>query len=304
MLTEIDTAIPVSVLMTAYNREDFIAEAIESVLASEFEDFELIIVDDASTDNTLKIAKAYEIKDRRVKVLANEQNLGDYPNRNKAASYAKGTYIKYVDSDDKILPNGLGTMVSVMDKFPGAAFGFSDCHPGHKKKYPVLLSGEQALRKHFTGGGLLQAGPSTSIIRRKDFNKMGGFSDKRYVSDYDLWLHFCLFYAVVIFEPDLVWVRSHEGQEMDMGKLPYYSLNYNLHRDFINNTANPFTIDERKKLLFNYRVLLGRRVYQRLIKLFGFKRTWQTIKSAGENAGVFIMAFLPMKKLEYKDVEQ
>ena len=304
MLTEIDTAIPVSVLMTAYNREDFIAEAIESVLASDFKDFELIIVDDASTDNTLKIAQAYEIKDSRVKVFANKQNLGDYPNRNKAASYAKGTYIKFVDSDDKILRHGLGTMVSVMDNFPGAAFGFSDCHPGNEKKYPISYSGEQALRKHFTGGGLLQAGPSTAIIRRKDFNKMGGFSGKRYISDYELWLQFCLFYEAVIFEPELVWVRSHAGQEMDIGKLPYYSFNYNLHKDFIKNTTNPFTAEERKKLLFNYRVLLGRRVYQRLLKWFGLKRTWQTIKSSGENAGIFFMAFLPMKNIENLDGKQ
>ncbi len=302
LVAEINKEIIVSVLMTAYNRADYIAEAIESVLASDFKDFELIIVDDASTDDTVKIAKEYEKKDSRIKVYVNQQNLGDYPNRNKAASFAKGKYIKYVDSDDKILPHGLSVMVSAMEQFNDAAFGFSDCRPDNKN-YPVFYKGDQALRKHFTGGGLLQAGPSTTIISRKHFNKLGGFSGKRYISDYEMWLQLCLNYPVVVFEPVLVWVRSHQGQEMDLGKLPYYHLNYNLHKDFINNTANPFTLNERKKLLFNYRVLLGRRIYQRLIKWFGFKRSWQTIKSAGENAGIFLIAFLPMKKLDYKDVE-
>src|ERR1700748_2916719 len=90
----------VSVLMTAYNREKYIEEAIESVLASSYTNLELIIVDDCSKDNTVEIARSYEARDPRVKVFINEKNLGDYPNRNRAASLAKGEYIKYVDSDD------------------------------------------------------------------------------------------------------------------------------------------------------------------------------------------------------------
>ncbi|HEV2714429.1 MAG TPA: glycosyltransferase family A protein, partial [Terriglobales bacterium] len=93
----------VSVLMTAYNREKYIAEAIESVLASNFKDFELIIVDDCSKDRTAEIARRYT-SDSRVQVHVNEKNLGDYPNRNRAASLARGKYLKYLDSDDVIYP--------------------------------------------------------------------------------------------------------------------------------------------------------------------------------------------------------
>ena len=78
-----NSRILVSVLMTSFNREKYIAEAIESVLASTYKDFELIIVDDCSKDNTVGIAKKYEELDSRVKVYINEVNLGDYPNRNK-----------------------------------------------------------------------------------------------------------------------------------------------------------------------------------------------------------------------------
>ena len=70
----------VSVLMTAYNRQQFIAEAIESVLASTYINFELIIVDDCSKDDTVLIAKTYEKLDARIQVHINEQNLGDYGN--------------------------------------------------------------------------------------------------------------------------------------------------------------------------------------------------------------------------------
>ena len=74
----------VSILMTCYNREKYIGEAIESVLASSYTNLELIIVDDHSSDNTVGIARAYAAKDSRVNVYVNELNLGDYPNRNKA----------------------------------------------------------------------------------------------------------------------------------------------------------------------------------------------------------------------------
>src|SRR6185437_494289 len=245
----------VSVLMTAYNRENFIKEAIESVLASTYSNFELIIFDDCSTDNTLAIAKEIAATDNRVTVYKNDQNLGDYPNRNKAASYAKGKYIKYVDSDDRINPEGLKVMVEAMERYTNAAFGFCDAREDRYANYPVLYTGEEALRKHFFGGGLLQAGPASTIIRLDAFKKIGGFSGKRYISDYEAWLQFCLSFPVLILPPNLVWIRNHTGQENDLGKLAYYHLNYNLHKNFIQNTDNPFTETERNKLLYNYRIL-------------------------------------------------
>ena len=113
----------VSVLMTSYNREKYIGEAIESVLNSSYRHFELIIVDDGSKDRTMEIARQYAEKDQRVKVYRNERNLGDYPNRNKAASYATGKYLKYVDADDLIYPWGLELLVQMMEKFPNAGWG-------------------------------------------------------------------------------------------------------------------------------------------------------------------------------------
>src|SRR5690606_39934476 len=108
----------ISVLMTTYNREEYVAEAIESVLASSYANFELIIVDDCSKDKTVEIAKGYAANDNRIKVYVNEKNLGDYPNRYKAASLTNGKYIKYVDSDDYIYPTGLEIMVNTMEQFP------------------------------------------------------------------------------------------------------------------------------------------------------------------------------------------
>jgi glycosyltransferase involved in cell wall biosynthesis len=90
----------VSVLLTSYNRERYIAEAIESVLCQSFEDFELVISDNRSTDRTLEIVQDYAKRDPRIRVSLNESNIGQFGNRRKAASLARGRFLKYHDSDD------------------------------------------------------------------------------------------------------------------------------------------------------------------------------------------------------------
>ncbi|MBK6479814.1 MAG: glycosyltransferase family 2 protein [Saprospiraceae bacterium] len=140
----------VSVLMTAYNREKFISEAIESVLTSTYLNFELIIVDDCSKDSTVEIAKSYEAQDKRIRVYNNEINQGDYPNRNTAAGYARGKYLKYVDSDDLIYPHGLEIFVTAMEQFPEAALSFSSRIAQWDKPFPMYLEPNQSLRTHFS----------------------------------------------------------------------------------------------------------------------------------------------------------
>ena len=105
----------ISVLITTYNREQFVSEAIESVLQSTFQDFELIVVDDASVDKTVSVIRNYTDKDSRIKLYINEVNVGDYPNRIKAVQYATGDYIKFVDADDKIYPWTLCAFVSAIE---------------------------------------------------------------------------------------------------------------------------------------------------------------------------------------------
>ncbi|MFN8256706.1 MAG: glycosyltransferase family A protein [Bacteroidales bacterium] len=204
----------VSVLMTAYNREKYIAEAIESVLASTYQNWELIVLDDGSKDQTVEIARLYEAKDTRIKVFINERNLGDYPNRNKAASYARGKFIKYLDSDDLIYPHGLEVMVNAMEKFPEAGFGTQYYIREPKIRYPFLLTPEIAFKEHFWGNGFFLSGPSGTIIKKDTFEKIGGFSGKRHLGDTELWLLLGAKYPVVVFQPALIWWRQHENQEM------------------------------------------------------------------------------------------
>lgn len=205
--------------MTAYNRERYIAVAIESVLASGFKDFELIIVDDHSTDNTMSIIRLYKERDSRIRVYQNEKNLGDYPNRNKAASYAKGKYIKYVDSDDYIYPDGLKIMVDAMEKFPEAKMGLCSLKPDKHRPFPFVLDPKQAYEYQFFGPGLFYIGPLSAIFNRDSFFELGCFLPNRMVSDNHMWYKSALHYPVVLMSDGIVWARSHDDQQLnDAGK--------------------------------------------------------------------------------------
>jgi glycosyltransferase involved in cell wall biosynthesis len=240
--------------MTAYNREKYIAEAIESVLASSYQNFELIIVDDYSSDNTAKISKSYEAKDDRIKVFVNKTNLTQFTNRNKAASYAKGEWLKYVDSDDVIYPYTLQWMIEGMQKFPDAAVGFCLKSTIAEKPLPYKLEPTESIRRHFFDGGLLFVGPSGLIIKRKVFESVGGFEDFGMPSDNHLTLKIAAQYTVVAMPRDLFWWRLHEEQVFSQNKKNYYNIlnNYNYVRDILINYS-PLSKAENDKLLFSYK---------------------------------------------------
>lgn len=207
----------VSVLMTAYNRESYIGEAIESVLLSTYKYLELIIVDDCSIDRSFEIAAMYAAKDERVRVYRNDQNLGDYINRNRAAGYAKGKYLKYLDSDDKIYPWGLAAMVSCMECYPEAGLGLMSYGLPANRIYPIKLSPQEAYTAFFFRNALWAMGPSGAILRRSAFETMGGFSGKPYVGDTELWLKMARGFDLVRMPLDLIWWREHEQQQLKEG---------------------------------------------------------------------------------------
>ena len=264
----------VSVLMTAYNREKYITEAIESVLASTFLDFELIVVDDGSTDRSHEIALAYAKRDARIRVYRNEKNLTDYHNRNRAAELARGKYLKYLDSDDRIYPHGLELMVTSMEKFPEAGLGL--CQPDSQQgPYPIQMSPHEAYREHFLleSGFLSSYGPSFSIIRADAFRAMGGFSGKRYVGDFELWLKLVARSPVVKMVMGLIWYRIHEAQELSITftRTEPVHLQYEVLTNVISNQPGLLSPTEQAQALRRLKHLharsifsLARRGYQRV----------------------------------------
>jgi glycosyltransferase involved in cell wall biosynthesis len=208
----------VSVLLTTYNRESFLAPAIESVLCQSYGNFELLIVDDASTDRTVEIARVYERLDSRVRVVVNERNLGQFRNRNRAAELARAPLLKYHDSDDLMYPHCLSVMVPMLLSEPRAGFGLSSGSRWPGGPCPMLLTPRMAYQREFFGEGLFFCGPAGAIFRADVFRELGGFIDEGVASDHLFWMRACKTISVLLMPADLFWYRLHPAQEFQSAK--------------------------------------------------------------------------------------
>lgn len=256
----------VSVLMTAWNRQNYLPEAIQSVLDSSYENFELIICDDCSSDNTVAIANKFAEGDSRIKVYQNDKNLGDYNNRNKAASYATGKYLKYLDSDDRIYPHSLNLMVNGMEQYPEAAFAFEAAHIHLTRpalQYPKLFHPAESFREHFHNNGFFYSGPSSIIFRKDVFREFNGFSGRRFMSDLELMFRIALRYPVLILQPGLVWLRT-EGDREGLAEFATPAVlgeRYKLVISFLNQS--PLSAEEKRKAMLSLDKVLARHILKR-----------------------------------------
>ena len=284
----------VSVLMTAYNREKYIAEAIESVLASTFQDFELIIVDDCSRDHTVEIVRRYT-SDPRLQVHVNEKNLGDYPNRNRAASLAKGQYLKYVDSDDYIYPRGLQIMVEMFEPFTQAAVGFCSFAQVSERPYPFQLSPREAYQYSYFNRthSIFSRASLSSIIRRDKFEAVGGFTGKRMVGDFEMWHILAARFPVVLLPDGIVWNREHPAQEIqDFRNRPSDAFTYNrISIDYLQRPECPLLPDERKRALKMIRRGQARRILREIAHCRGGTARKLLAQSALKPAQIVPTAF-------------
>jgi hypothetical protein len=204
----------VSVLVTLYNRERYVAAAIESVLAQSLQDFEIVVTDDMSTDGSAAVVAALAARDSRIRLHRNPRNLGDYANRNHAASLARGTYLKFHDSDDVMYPHCLETMVTLLAREPSAVLALSNGGYWPGGPVPILSTPSMSYRREFLGHGLFMAGPAGALFRRDAFEASGGFEDHGPASDYLYWMRVCARHDVVLVPGDLFWYRVHDGQSL------------------------------------------------------------------------------------------
>jgi len=268
--------------MTVYNRAEFVASAIESVLGQTFRDFELIIVDDGSEDSSAEVARRYE-KDSRVKVHTNVRNLGDYQNRNRAAELSRGPYLKYVDSDDLIYRHSLEIMVEAMEKYPEAALGLSHSTPEDEHPYPWRLTPEQAWRKQFLGRGCLSCGPSGAILRRDAFYAVGGFGNWGVLGDVDLWYRMAARWPVVLLSPGLVWWRRHEHQEFakDDADTAYLERGFALTMETLSSAGCPLAKRERQQAIRRAEQHHARRLLSLGIRGWHPVLAWELFRKSG-----------------------
>ena len=162
----------ISIIMPAYNTASFIQQSIESVLSQTYPDWELIVIDDYSTDATAEIVKSYCSRDSRIILLQNEKNYGVAVSRNRGLQQASGRYLAFLDSDDLWIPEKLEKQLSFMQE-NDYAFTFSSYQQitaeGLKKRViqaKRVITGKQIL-------GNTTIGCLTVML---DKNRFGDFS--------------------------------------------------------------------------------------------------------------------------------
>lgn len=219
----------ISILLPVFNVQSYIIETIESVLAQSFSDFELIIIDDYSTDNTSKIIEEYCLVEQRIKYLKNYKNLGISKTLNNGLGIAKGKYIARIDGDDLMGPERLERQLNFLEG--NADYGLVGCWVNNidengllinKCEYPVTH--EQALKCITICSPVLHIWMARSDL----YQSLSGYRDTNPAEDYDFLLR-----AV-----DL---------GFKIGNLPYYDADIRLRGG---NTMSVAALKQRKAFNF------------------------------------------------------
>lgn len=182
----------VSVLMPAYNREAYIREAVESVLRQTFTDFELVAVDDGSTDGTVAVLEELARRDERVRVIK-AGRLGLVGVSNETVRHARGEYLARLDADDVALPGRLEKQVAYMDSHPecvvvGGQMEIMDSVGQFKRMKTVPTEHEQIDGFHLAGQGSAIMN-STAMMRGATVREVGGYRRLFEIcDDLDLWM--------------------------------------------------------------------------------------------------------------------
>ena len=201
----------VSVIMSVFNREEFVEEAIDSILNQTFSDFEFLIVDDGSTDTSRE--KLTKYNDPRVQIFLNDVNRGNALNLNDLILKSKGEYLAIMDSDDASIASRLEIQVAYMDDHleVGISGGARIVRVGDEERIYNDLECENV--NHLLPEGNVLAQP-TVIMRKSLIEKFHLMYDPtcKWAEDYDLWLRSSLYFPIANIKEPVLYYRHHPGQ--------------------------------------------------------------------------------------------
>ncbi|WP_158655138.1 glycosyltransferase family 2 protein [Flavivirga eckloniae] len=226
-----------SVIIPLYNKEDHIKGTIKSVLNQEFKDFEVIIVNDGSTDESLK--KIETLIDNRFKII-NQDNQGVSHARNIGIAESKGSYIALLDADDFWYENHLSDLKKLIKRFPEAGLFCNNYEISYNNKLikPATFNFEynnypMIIKDYFKSSIINSIAWTSSVAFTKEsFIRIGKFNLKlRTGQDIDLWIRYALKYAIA-FSPKIS-MRYHNFDINSLSKTEYNYERYNL----VNNYA-------------------------------------------------------------------
>lgn len=238
----------VSVIIANYNSEKFISDAISSILNQTYKDFELIIVDDKSTDNSLLIIDKLVQQDSRIKVIALSKNSGVTYSRQVGLDNAIGKYIAILDSDDISLPNRLEEQVSYLEENSDVVLVASDYYviteKGEIKKKKKVHKNKAAIKWYLTFGNCFAH--STITFRLSEAKELGGY-DQNIKRGLDMELSSKLLTkgnAGAIPKPLSYWRTYSKSMTKSVDK-------FELQKNYISSVQNSISFHLNKKISFD-----------------------------------------------------
>jgi glycosyltransferase involved in cell wall biosynthesis len=226
----------VTVAMPAYNAAEYIGEAIDSVLAQNFASFELVVVDDASQDDTWKLLKLYS-KHPQVRLFRNRRNIGAGATRNRLTTLARGEYITPCDADDLLLRGALKRFSQYLDKHASVGVVYGDILELMTDRNKALVRAPQICGKDYRQtwdlieNAINHAG---SMIRKSLMLKVGGYDESVYsIDDYSLWLKLAEISRIKYMQGEIyyIWRRhpfsltqTERNYDRDFAKIQYEAI--------------------------------------------------------------------------------
>jgi len=242
----------VSVCIPSYNCASFIGDAIESVLEQGYADFELLIIDDCSTDSSCEIIARYAERDPRIMFQRNRTNLGMVANWNRCIELARGEYIHYLFADDLFAsPDCLGKKVAILDADPGVSLVVSsrniiDEHSRLKRvashfKDGTVTAGTRVIRRCLFEARNLVGEPSVVMFRKSQALR-GFHPGYAQLVDLEMWFHLLEQGKFAYLGEPLASFRDHPGQQtkMNMRRMIHIDESVKLLQDFADKPYNGF----------------------------------------------------------------
>ena len=282
----------VSIVLPVYNGAAYLAESIESVIAQNYANWELIIVNDCSTDDTLAIASKYASLDDRIKVFTNPQNLKLPKTLNAGFEHANGEYYTWTSDDNKYKPDALRIMVESLEKKTDAVMVYANysCIDSNGRKIKLVKKPES---KYLFTGNVIGA---CFLYTAKAARMIGLYdADLFLAEDYDFWIRLYKVGEILHIEDDLYFYRIHkmsltETKKQFVDEQTYKVLEKNflfaykksienrLCNEFFDNMLNRASAhyDSTFKMLLSMRPKYRYHLYWTKLKMFiWYSRLWQ-----------------------------
>ena len=186
----------ISIVLPVYNGEKYLRESIDSILRQTYQNWELLILDDCSTDGSATIAKEYAARDARICYYRNDTNLQLPRNLNKGFSLAKGDYLTWTSDDNRYRPQALEKMAAALKADPEAQFVFASCRiideSGKEIEY---ISVSPQSPRWIVGSNTVGA---CFLYTRRVYEEIGDYDpEMKLVEDYDYWQRICLRFKAI-----------------------------------------------------------------------------------------------------------